>query len=440
MILDKDLNFEFPPKQFKAPTSDIFSFQWPDKDSEGCLVVFMNNGKKPDQNFICRIDIKGNVRNQKFLQGELKHGIGHFFTDSAIGRQRLLLIFGKEGNIYELNLKDTSFRKIASIGMEAGYLATADLDEDGSREWLFGNSSTQSIWIMGNGMKRPQKVKIPGGFDLEDINSNIKTDSKHIQWLVLQDKKNQYFIRYRKNPYHLMGYFYPAGIYLLMYLFIWLIRHLQMRELERKSKIEMSLMNLRLENIRRQIEPHFTFNVINTAGSLIFNEKKEEAYDYLSRFSRLLRHVVSDTGSLLRPLEEELSFVTDYLELQKVRIQPPFEFSINIEEGIDIRTPVPSMVLQILAENCVKHGINDLQYPGIISVIIQKTNSGIMLIIEDNGRGVQVEKAGGTGKGLGIIREVIEILNSQKGKYSSTYTFSMKEKPEGGMRGEIIID
>ena len=118
---------------------------------------------------------------------------------------------------------------------------------------------------------------------------------------------------------------------------------------------------MQIRSIKGQFDPDFTFNALNAIGSMLQLEDRNIAYDYLSKFTRLLRQLLGDSDRIYRTLEEELEFITAYLQLEKIRFEEKFEFSIQVTEGVTKQEIVPIMCIQIFVENAIRHGIMPLE-------------------------------------------------------------------------------
>jgi ligand-binding sensor domain-containing protein len=194
----------------------------------------------------------------------------------------------------------------------------------------------------------------------------------------------------------------------------------------RKAQKEKEFIELQLRTIKSQIDPHFAFNAINTIASFIYSEKPDTTYDYFTRFARLIRNILEDNDKISRPLSEEIDFVSNYLELQKMRFKDKFEYLIEVDENVPPGTTVPKMIIQTFAENAVKHGLMYLKSGGLLKIQVKSHNSQLIVVIEDNGVGR--EKAallnpGTTRRGLRIIEQIIDL-------YGKLYHTSINQKIE----------
>jgi sensor histidine kinase YesM len=196
-------------------------------------------------------------------------------------------------------------------------------------------------------------------------------------------------------------------------MFILLIRRINTFQVVEKESQKRRLVTLQLQGIKAQLDPHFTFNTLNSVASLIYLEDREAAYDYMIKFTELLRGMLNDAERIYRSLAEELQFLTTYLDLEKLRFGEKFNYLIEIGEGVSQKEQVPKLVLQTFAENAIKHGIMPKLEGGMLKIRADRENDYLKLTVEDNGIGR--EAAAGhsysTGKGLKITNEFYEILN-----------------------------
>jgi sensor histidine kinase YesM len=237
--------------------------------------------------------------------------------------------------------------------------------------------------------------------------------SDHIHKTYISSSNSGFFFDMKRNEFRFLGYFVYPGIYLLVLLFILLIKRINTLQVVQKESLKQRLVTLQLQGIKSQLDPHFTFNTLNSIASLIYLDDRELAYDYMNKFTHLLRGLIKDAERIYRSLAEELEFVTTYLELEKLRFGDKFNYEIHIGENISQREQVPKLVLHTFSENAIKHGIMSRNEGGLLKIMAEKEKNYLILSIEDNGIGR--EKAEGqstsTGKGLKLTGEFYDILN-----------------------------
>lgn len=177
---------------------------------------------------------------------------------------------------------------------------------------------------------------------------------------------------------------------------------------------ERQYMELQLLSLRNQLTPHFVFNALNAIGSSIYQDDKEKSYDFLQRFSILIRSTLSHADKSNQTLREELEFVRNYLELERFRFENKFEYSIHIQEGLNQETAVPKMVIQTFAENALKHGLVRKSGEGKLKVDVSQENQVLKINIEDNGirTGETIKKSvEPDDTGIEIMKQFIALFN-----------------------------
>ncbi len=185
-------------------------------------------------------------------------------------------------------------------------------------------------------------------------------------------------------------------------------------KLEEQSRL---LLEARLDALQRQINPHFLFNTLNSIASLI-RSKPDLAREMIVKLSHILRVLLRDRDAFV-PLSEELDFTDDYLDIEVVRFGEKLRVVKEIApETLDII--VPSMLLQPLIENSIKHGLEPRISGGTITLRSRILEGRLLLEIEDDGVGI--EPGGPTtapvsglvreGSGIGMrnVRERIQVL------------------------------
>lgn len=175
-------------------------------------------------------------------------------------------------------------------------------------------------------------------------------------------------------------------------------RDIQGREL-RTSQLEAQLAHTRLQVLSMQLQPHFLFNTLNTIAELV-HQQPDAAEKMIAGLSHLLRETLG-AGFVQRvPLGQELALLDRYVDIQRARFGDRLQVTITAEEGAHA-TLVPSLLLQPLVENAIKHGIGTKAGAGRIDITAWRSNGRLEIRISDNGRGL----------GSGDVRDGIGLGN-----------------------------
>ncbi|HNX86969.1 MAG TPA: histidine kinase [Bacteroidales bacterium] len=243
-------------------------------------------------------------------------------------------------------------------------------------------------------------------------------------------------------------WFLTLLILLMACFFFWsgyLVMSRRKKSMREKLESEKKIAELQLLAIRNQIDPHFTFNAINSIASVIMKDEKEKAYSFFVKLSNLIRQVLTSGDKVTRTLAEEINFVQNYLEIEKLRFRDSFRYQINLVQPVNLSQEVPKMVIHTYAENALKHGLlNKTDGPGELLITIRENGNRLHLEIEDNGIGREKAKELGeksTGKGMMILNfyyDFFDRYNDQKIIHEVTDLMDEQSKP-AGTRVTVII-
>src|SRR5262249_52175152 len=122
------------------------------------------------------------------------------------------------------------------------------------------------------------------------------------------------------------------------------------------ASLNEQISKAQLDALRHQIEPHFLFNALNAVAALVREEKNDDAVNMIAGLGDLLRHLLQDSRKQQVPLREELELLDKYLAIQKMRFADRLQVETNIPAEL-LPAQVPSLILQPIVENALKHGI-----------------------------------------------------------------------------------
>ena len=181
------------------------------------------------------------------------------------------------------------------------------------------------------------------------------------------------------------------------------------------------LLEARLDALQRQINPHFLFNTLNSIASLV-RSKPELAREMTVKLANILRALLKDHDTYV-PLSHELSFTDDYLDIEVVRFGAD---KLHVEKDIDPRTLdilVPSILLQPLIENSIKHGLEPRIHGGTVTLRSRLQGDRVSIEVADDGVGIVSRPESSlsrTGNGIGMqnVRERLEVLYGKQARFT----------------------
>lgn len=159
---------------------------------------------------------------------------------------------------------------------------------------------------------------------------------------------------------------------------------IQVKKQKKKIKLENELYASKLIAIKSQMNPHFIFNAINSIQDLILKGDIDNSYNYIIKFSKLVRQTLHFSDKEFIDIEDEIELLTIYLELEKLRFKTDFQYTITLENVEDVQ--VPPMLIQPFVENAIKHGLLHKKGPKTLSISFCK-NDTVQCTITDNGIG-----------------------------------------------------
>ena len=287
--------------------------------------------------------------------------------------------------------------------------------------------------------------------------TDVKTLAREDDWYILPSGKHTiragyifggeeldvYTFEMNKNRFNvILHYLTQTGYLIVTFLFFkpWILlillglivfanwgnRMKRQREAAQKT-------NLELQSIQAQLNPHFVFNALGSVQGLINKNEVEKANTYLTDFSKLLRSSLNNSGKEMVPLSVELHTLDSYVKLEQLRFN--FEYERVVDDYIETsQVEIPSLLIQPLVENAIKHGISSLGENGRLTILFQKEKVDLVVEIRDNGKGFDSNLPSG-GKGITLTKERIKLLNKQKHKI----VLNFGEVEGGGSIARIIF-
>jgi ligand-binding sensor domain-containing protein len=225
------------------------------------------------------------------------------------------------------------------------------------------------------------------------------------------------------------------------------------RQLERSEKekqlsdLKQKTIELEMQALRAQMNPHFIFNSLNSINRFILQNNRTEASEFLTKFSKLVRMILQNSQASLITLESELECLNLYLAMEALRFNYHFVYKMSVAEDIDVEVlKVPPLILQPYVENAIWHGLMHKEEKGQLDIEVTEENDYIYFRIADNGIGRKQASALASksatkhkSMGLKITADRIALMQNANGA-ESPITINDLSDPEGNPAGtEIII-
>src|SRR5215469_16398387 len=226
--------------------------------------------------------------------------------------------------------------------------------------------------------------------------------------------------------------------YVILYGLILLVGHaLRSREQLGRQQTETARLNEQLSKaqlsaLRRQIEPHFLFNTLHAISGLVREKRNDAAVSMIAGLSDFLRRVVEDSDRQQVPLSEELEFTQKYLDIQKARFADRLQFSVDVPAEL-LSAEVPSLVLQPMVENAVKHGISKRVQGGAIRISVARDNGALILRVYNDGPGLPAGCEQQT-SGIGIVN----VRTRLRSLYGDAFKLNLHNQ-NGGVEASLSV-
>jgi anti-sigma regulatory factor (Ser/Thr protein kinase) len=432
IVLGKDLETEFPPVPFYGRTNKTeMSVLDPDQGFM-LLTVRTNSIESPDSN-VCVFDAQGDIRFSAKMEGWGKHIYPLVLKDGQ--RRRAYVYSLPENEVYQLS-GDALVRRKDVLRFES-QIVPLDLpgqhfglcltfEEDGNIAIL-----DAGLQLAGSIVLRP--VAEPQFFWASAVHSKAGENL-----VAIHVGYHEYLVSIAANPVYPFRFLKIVPIFLAVLLLVWISNRIQYENLRRKQRTKSEIQQWQLKYALAQVDPHFTFNALNAIGSVMKSDDPDRAYDYMLKFTKLIRSSLQHAEEIAWSLEEEVRFVDHFLTLQQLRFKDMFEYKIHVDATVDQQIQVPKMLIQHYADNAVKHGLRPKGKGGILSIAVRAADRGLLVEITDNGIGRDAARAqrieGSTGKGEKITAMLLRLYRDifdTRAEATVTDRYSAAGQPAG---------
>ena len=238
-----------------------------------------------------------------------------------------------------------------------------------------------------------------------------------------------------KDLWESLIYWDPILITALRLMSIWILAyhlyHYYQKEVvtaKENAKLSLIAKQAQLDNLSAQLNPHFLFNSLNSIKSLVI-ENPDTARRAIDLLSDLLRSSLYEKDKGLITINEELSLVKDYIELEKMRFEERLQLELTIDKSLS-KFKIPTLSIQLLVENAIKHGIDLIVKGGIINLTIKKQYDLVEIIVRNPG---SIKNKNNVGLGLKNLQERLAI------QYKNKAIFSLTELDTNEVEAKITI-
>ena len=224
---------------------------------------------------------------------------------------------------------------------------------------------------------------------------------------------------------------------------------LQLQKLEsekNRSELQQQAAKLEMQALRAQMNPHFIFNSLNSINMFILENNKLQAAAHLSKFSKLVRLILQNSGEVFIPLERELETLNLYLELESLRFKDKFEYKILVDEKIDAtELKVPPLIIQPYAENAIWHGLMHKKGKGHLRIELYQNEKILLCKVTDDGIGrkkAEELRSKSTlahkSMGMRITKDRLAMLQKQSETFITITDLILSDGNSGGT--EVLIE
>jgi sensor histidine kinase YesM len=219
-----------------------------------------------------------------------------------------------------------------------------------------------------------------------------------------------------------------------------LIKYYQLLQEEKEKSLRSEALahEAQLLMLRYQLNPHFLFNTLNAISTLVLSKATDQANAMIIKLSKFLRYSLDHSPLDKVSLAQELETSRLYLDIEKVRFAERLSLVFKIEKDVE-QAMVPTMLLQPIIENSIKHGISKSESGGTITISAYRDGDKLVLEVKDDGPGVvdiqKVDAAFDLSKGVGISN----IRNRLQGIYAEEHSLAFSNAQPSGLIVRVVI-
>ena len=296
---------------------------------------------------------------------------------------------------------------------------------------------------------------------INDININ---EARYQNQLKINEERNSAKIKFINTEKQTQLYVFITAIALISLFTLLIIRNSRLKRKKDQLQLMITEANILLEKqkreqevtqlqqqktelemqaLRAQMNPHFIFNCLNSINRFIINNDAAKAADYLTKFAKLIRIVLEQSGKSFVPLEDELKCLKLYVDLEALRFEIPFQYEINCNGTDTASVMIPTLLIQPFVENAIWHGLRNNGSNGKINIDMHVEDKILHCKICDNGIGrtasavKEKTEAGKKSLGINITEHRLQLIDASK-QYESTIKIQDLINEEGHIGGTCV--
>ncbi|WP_143309989.1 sensor histidine kinase [Chitinophaga vietnamensis] len=329
------------------------------------------------------------------------------------------------------------FRRKASFEAEFGTIVF-DLPDLVEYQYNFsGDSTTGWVTTMSNIIPFPDLQ--PGAYKLMVRARKYKSDWSQplgININILPQWYQQWWAR---------GIVLVLGLLLILVILRYIVRRIKQAE-KRKTEYNRRIAELEAKALTNQMNPHFIFNSLNSVQHLILEKEEKQALNFLADFATLMRQMLNNSRKSYISLEEEIAFLTRYLELEKIRFAHSFTYHFILEDALkDYTIYIPPMIIQPIVENAIKHGLAPKNSSGYLEIRLEMEGDLLYCSVDDDGIGWDKSNSIKSSRlikhestALSVIKERLQIIKSFNGNVGKLEIIDKFKSGFGNKEGTLV--
>lgn len=230
-----------------------------------------------------------------------------------------------------------------------------------------------------------QYILIKDSLDNDENTKKFVRAEMHSEY----EKKEALLMEQNKRQQQFTLFLIIGGLLLLVLIFVTYNR----LQIKRRLTLQKEVAEYEQKALHLQMNPHFVFNCLGSISSFIVQNGTDSAIKYLSKFSKLMRLTLEYSKGSLIPIDKEIEGLQNYLELEQLRFNKKFEFTITSSRDIEDDMALPPLLIQPFVENAILHGMVPKEGDGLIAVHFDIEHNKLVCTITDDGIGIQTSKA-----------------------------------------------